>query len=73
MCFVKLEQHTKVYLGLTEEEFKTNRYHNQQQSFRKEKYSKTTYQPTYRRSKEHLMNILISNGKYSDKLTLIQT
>ena len=49
----------KVYLGLMEEEFKTNRYHNHQQSFRKQKCSKSTYQPTYRTSKEHQLNILI--------------
>ena len=32
----------KVYLGLAEGEFKTNRFYNHQQSFRNQKYSKST-------------------------------
>ena len=37
----------KVYLGVTEEEFKKNRYYNHQQLFRNEHYKNSTTFSTY--------------------------
>ena len=42
MYLTNWEQPKKVYLGLAEGEFKTNRFYNHQQSFRNQKYSKST-------------------------------